>query len=49
MIGSFGLAIGNVCRFHTRGMMSQIASVAERYGWNGSLRIDDRVVVELMF
>ena len=32
MIGSFYLAMGNVCRFHTRGMMSQIANVTERYG-----------------
>ena len=49
MIGSFALVIGIVCRFHTRGMISQIANVAERYGWNGSLRMDDRVLVCLMF
>ena len=34
IIGSFYLAMGNICRFHDRGMISQIASVKERYGWN---------------
>ena len=29
MIESFSLAIGNVCRFHTRVMMPQIAKVAQ--------------------
>ena len=32
MIGSFGLAIGNLCRFYTRAMTSQIVNVAVRYG-----------------
>ena len=32
-----------------RGMMSQIAMVVDRYGWNGALRIEDRVVTELEF
>ena len=29
--------------------MSQIASVAEKFGWKSSLRLDDRVMIELMF
>ena len=37
MIGSFYLVMGNVCRFHARGMMSQIAMVVDRYGWNGGM------------
>ena len=45
MIGSFYLVMGNICRFHTRGMMSQIASVTEGYGCNGEMKINDRVVV----
>ena len=49
MIGSFYLAMGNVTRFHMRGMMSQIAMVVDRYGWNGALGIEDRVVTELEF
>ena len=49
MVGSFYLAMGNVTRFHMRGMMSHIAMVVDRYGWNGSLRIEDRVVPDLEF
>ena len=49
MIGSFSLAMGNVCRFHTRKMMSQIVSVAGKYGRKDSLRLDERVMIELMF
>ena len=49
MIGSFYLAIGNVCRFHTKGMMSQIVKVVEKYGWNGGMKIGYRVVIELEF
>ena len=45
----FYLVMGNVCKFHTRGLMSQIAYVTERYGWNGGMRIDERVVFELKF
>ena len=49
MIGSFYLAMGNMTRFHTRGMISQIAMMVDRYGWNGSLNVEDRVVTELKF
>ena len=49
MIGSFYLVMGNVCRFHTRGMISQIANVVEKYGWNGGMKIGDRVVIDLEF
>ena len=49
MIGSFYLAMGIVTRFHTRGMMSQIAMMVDRYGLNGSLNVEDRVVMELKF
>ena len=29
--------------------MFQTANVTEKYGWNGGMKIDDRVVVELEF
>ena len=45
IIGSFLLAMGNVVRFHTRGMIAQIASLAEKWGWEGSLRLEQHVVV----
>ena len=35
MISSFYMAMGNVCKFHNRGMMLQIAMIVQRYGWNG--------------
>ena len=49
MIKSFYLAMGNMRRFLTRGMMSQMGYVTERYGWNGGMKIDERVVFELKF
>ena len=49
MMESFFWAMRNACRFHTRGMMSEIVSVAGKFGWKSSLRLDDRVMIELMF
>ena len=49
IISSFYLGMGNVTRFHTRGMMSQIALELDRYRWNGGMEIGDRVVMELEF
>ena len=33
VIGSFILAMGNVARFYTRGMLTQVAEMLERAGW----------------
>ena len=33
VIGSFTLAMGNVGRFYTRGMLTQVAEMLERAGW----------------
>ena len=49
MIRSFYIVMGNVCRFHTRRMMFQIVNLVEKYGWNGGMKIGDRVVIELEF
>ena len=49
VIGSFTLAMGNVARFHTRGMLSQVAEMARKFGWEGKCVMAERVVDEVMF
>ena len=49
MLGSFTLAMGNVARFYTRGMLSQVAEVVNRDGWESQCIPDSRVIGELTF
>ena len=49
VIGSFTLAIGNVARFHTRGMLTQVAEMSERAGWQSSVRMERRLLDEILF
>ena len=49
VIGSFTLAMGNVVRFHTRGMLTQVAEMSEKFGWKSSGRMEKRVVDEISF
>ena len=49
MIGSFSLAMGNVARFHTRGMLTQVAMVSGKAGWESSCKMDERVIREIRF
>ena len=44
MIGSFTLAIGSVARFHSRGMLSQVAREVSKEGWECSCVQDERVL-----
>ena len=41
--------MGNVCRFNMRGIMSQVAMVTQKSGWESSLRMEERVIEELEF
>ena len=47
VIGSFTLAMGNVARFHTRGMLTQVAEMLERAGWESHGRMEKRVLDEI--
>ena len=49
VIGSFTLAMGNVARFYTRGMLTQVAEMAGRAGWESHGLMERRVVEEIMF
>ena len=49
VIGSFTLAMGNVARFHTRGMLTQVAEMSEKFGWKSSGRMEKRVLDEISF
>ena len=49
VIGSFTLAMGNLGIFHMRGMLSQVAEVARKFGWEGKCVIEERVVEDIMF
>ena len=48
-IGSFTLAMGNVARFHTRGMLTQVGDMTKRFGWKSSGKLEKRVVDEIAF
>ena len=49
VIGSFTLAMGNVARFYTRGMLSQVAERVGRAGWESCVKMDGRVLEEIEF
>ena len=49
MLGSFTLAMGNVARFYSRGMLSQVAGVVSKDGWESLCIPDERVIEELRF
>ena len=49
LLGSFTLAMGSVARFYSRGMLSQVARVVNKDGWESSCIPDERVVGELKF
>ena len=49
VIGSFMLAMGNVARFYTRGMLTQVVEMAGRAGWESRCLIERRVVEEIVF
>ena len=49
MIGSYTLAMGNVARFYTRGMLTQVAEMVNKRGWEGQCVLEERVVGELEF
>ena len=49
VIGSFTLAMGNVTRFYTRGMLTQVAEMAGRAGWESRGLMERRVLDEIVF
>ena len=49
VIGSLTLAIGNVARFHTRGMLTQVAEMLEGAGWESCDMMERRVLDEILF
>ena len=49
LIGSFTLAMGSVARFYSRGMLSQVARMVNKEGWESVCIPDERVVGELRF
>ena len=48
VIGSFTLVMGNVARFYTRGMLTQVAEMSGRDGWQCSGRMERRVLDEIL-
>ena len=49
MIGSYTLPMGNVARFYTRGMLTQVAEVVNKSGWESQCVLEERVVREIEF
>ena len=49
VIGSFMLAMGNVATFYTRRMLTQVAEMAGRAGWESSDLMEKRVLEEIVF
>ena len=49
VIGSFTLAMGNVTRLYTRGMLSQVAEMVGRAGWESCGKMERRVLEEIDF
>ena len=49
VISSFTLAMGNVARFYTRGMLTQVAEMAGRAGWESCGLLEKRVLEEIEF
>ena len=48
VIGSFTLTMGNVARFYTRGMLSQVAEKVGRAGWESGVKMDSRVLDDML-
>ena len=44
MIGSFTFVKGNVARFYTRGMLTQVAEMVNRKGWESQCILEERVI-----
>ena len=49
VIGSFTLAMGNVARFYTRGMLTQVTDMARRARWEICGVLEARVLEEIGF
>ena len=49
LLGSLQPALGEITRFYTRSMLTQLVEVTERFGWSGKLFMGERVVRELLF
>ena len=49
LLGSFTLAMGSTARFYSRGMLSQVARVVNKEGWESFCMLDGRVMEELRF
>ena len=49
LLGSFYLAMGPRSRFHTRGLMTFVASQVQKLGWDGWAVLDTQCKVELSF
>ena len=49
LLVSFYLAMGPISRFHSRGLMTFVASQVQNLGWNGSATLDTHSRIELSF
>ena len=49
LLGSLRLAMGEVTRFYTRSMLTQLVEVTEQFGWSGKLYLSDKVIEELLY
>ena len=49
LLGSFYLAMGPRSRFHSRGLMTFVASQVQKLGWKGHAELDDQCWIELRF
>ena len=49
LLGSFYLAMGPRSRFHSRGLMTFVASQVQKLGWNGCAELDSQCQAELSF
>ena len=49
VIGSFPLTMGNMVRFYTRGMLTQVVEMAGRAGWESCGQLEKRVLEEIEF
>ena len=49
LLGSFQPAMGDIARFYTRSMLTQVAEVSEAGGWKAKLCLSERALGELDF
>ena len=49
LLGSFYLAMGPRSQFHSRGLMTFVASQVQKLGWNGCAELDSQCQAELDF